>query len=279
MINGLSFDVEDYFQVSAFSSAIDRSEWDKIVPRVVENTVNVLDLLEVFNTRATFFILGWVAERFPDLVRTIHERGHEIASHGYEHRLVYHMTSQEFQADLARTAEAIKNACGVAVEGFRAASYSITKKSIWALDVLFEMGYAYDSSIFPVRHDRYGIPDSPRFPHTIRSGNGRDLVELPPSTLRWLGCNLPVAGGGYFRLFPYRLTAHAFHKLNREGHPGIFYLHPWEFDPQQPRINAPALSRFRHYRNLQKTESRFRRLLQTFRFAPLIELVRPHPGP
>jgi polysaccharide deacetylase family protein (PEP-CTERM system associated) len=222
---------------------------------------------------ATFFTLGWVAERFPALVRRIAEAGHEIASHGYAHRLVYQTTRDEFADDLRRARTAIEAACGMPVLGYRAPSYSITRDSLWALDVLLEQGYVYDASVFPIHHDRYGIPDAPRHPYRIRRPLG-ELWELPGSTVQVGGQNLPIAGGGYFRLLPYSWTRWGIRRVNeRERQPAIFYLHPWEIDPDQPRIEASTLSRFRHYRNLAKTESRLRRLLSEFRFGSAMSVI------
>jgi polysaccharide deacetylase family protein (PEP-CTERM system associated) len=222
---------------------------------------------------ATFFVLGWVAERFPSLVSSIARQGHEIASHGYAHRLIYEQTPQVFRDDVRRAKDLLETAAGAKVDGFRAPSYSVTARTLWALDVLIEEGYRYDASIFPIRHDRYGIPASPRHPYVLTRAGG-SLVEAPASTVRYGGLNLPVAGGGYFRILPYAWTRWGIRRINtHEGRPAIFYLHPWEIDPSQPRIRAGFVSRFRHYRNLEKTEPRLRRLLREFRFSTVGRLL------
>ena len=269
----MTVDVEDYFQVSAFASSVPRSQWDSLESRVCRNTERVLDLFGEVGTRATFFVLGWVAERFPELVKRIHRDGHELASHSYDHGLVYQTTPEGFARDLRRAKAAIENATGVAVDGYRAPSYSITKRSLWALDVLVSEGYRYDSSIYPIRHDRYGIPSWPRHIHRVERSAG-SIWELPGSTVARLGVNFPIGGGGYFRLLPYAWTRAGIASLNRrEGRPAIFYLHPWEVDPDQPRIHAGSLSRLRHYTNLTKTEARLRRLLGEFRFGRVSDVL------
>lgn len=277
--NAMTVDVEDYFQVSGFADAVPRDTWDARQSRVVDNTNRILDIFAEANVRATFFVLGWVAERFPSLVRRIADAGHQIGSHGYAHRLVYDMTPDEFRADLRRAQDAIGLACGVLVDGYRAPSFSITARSLWAFDVLIEEGYTYDSSVFPIVRDRYGIPGSPRDVHLITREAG-SLWELPPSTLRWSGVNLPIGGGGYFRLFPYAWTRAGIARINeREHRPAVVYLHPWEIDPAQPRIRAGALNRFRHYVNLDRTEERLEQLLRDFCFAPLADtLTQYHPA-
>jgi polysaccharide deacetylase family protein (PEP-CTERM system associated) len=273
VVNAMSVDVEDYFQVSAFDQAVDRSEWPTRESRVCRNTERLLDIFDEYQVTGTFFVLGWVAEHFPSLVRSIAGRGHEIASHGYAHRLVYSQTPAAFRQDVGRAKKLLEDASGQAVAGYRAPSFSITKQSLWALDVLIEEGYRYDASIFPIRHDRYGIPDSPRTPYQVTRASGA-LTEVPGSTVRLGSTNLPVAGGGYFRLLPYWWTRWGIARLNGvEGQPAVFYLHPWEIDPDQPRIPAGVVSRFRHYRNLDKTEARLRRLLGDFRFSSLQRLL------
>jgi polysaccharide deacetylase family protein (PEP-CTERM system associated) len=273
IVNAMSVDVEDYFQVSAFDRVVDRASWDGRESRVVAYTRRLLDLFDEFGVKATFFVLGWVAERQRALVRDIDARGHEIASHGYSHRLVYEQTPAEFREDVRRAKRLLEDASGKPVAGYRAPSYSITKLSLWALDVLVDEGYRYDSSIFPIRHDRYGIPDSPRAPYVIRGGTS-PLVEVPASAARLAGVNLPVAGGGYFRLLPYGWTRWGIGRINAvERRAAVFYLHPWEVDPEQPRLHASALSRFRHYRNLDQTEPRLRRLLRDFAFGPVSHLA------
>jgi polysaccharide deacetylase family protein (PEP-CTERM system associated) len=272
--NALSVDVEDYFHVSAFSRNISRSDWDGIPLRVDNNTRRLLALFDEFDTRATFFVLGWVAERLPDLIRDIAARGHEIASHGYSHQLVYNQSPDEFRAETLRSKRLLEDIVRQPVCGYRAASYSITARSQWALDTLVEAGFDYDSSIFPIHHDRYGMPGTPDHPYVLQTPNGKSLVEFPLSTARVLGYRLPVSGGGYFRIYPYALTRSGLAQVNRRQQPFIFYLHPWEIDPAQPRVSASRLSRFRHYHNLDKCESRLRRLLKDFRFGTVREVLQ-----
>lgn len=265
--NALTVDVEDYFHVAALAPSIPRETWASREPRVVANTQRLLAILGQFGVRGTFFILGWVAERYPQLVRDIAACGHEIACHGFSHRLVYEQSPEEFYEETRRAKNLLEDISGSAVHGYRAASYSIVRKSLWALDILADLGFVYDSSIFPVRHDRYGIPDAERVPHRMSTPKGKSIVEWPLATARILGMRLPVAGGGYFRLLPYRLSRWGLASINRrEMRPFIFYLHPWEIDPAQPRVSATWLSRFRHYTNLEKCEERLRRLLSEFRF-------------
>lgn len=359
--NALTIDVEDYFQVHAFSSVINPADWDNYESRVEHNTYRILEILsnpDVSNNsyasnrssgfakrtennvqivqsstevnslersnvsngssnsiKATFFILGWIAKRYPGLVRDIAAQGHEVASHGYRHELVSNQRPDEFRADVAKTKKILEDITGEEVVGYRASTYSITKKTLWALRVLAEEGYRYDSSIFPVHHDVYGFPEAPRFPfkvslngdvQTVRSfaaansfarsnrsnvsnssnnsnvfnisndsNNSNAIWEFPISTIRLFGQNLPVAGGGYFRLFPYWLVKRLLGHINRtEQRPFIFYLHPWEFDLDQPRIDTASLkSRLRHYLNLDKVENRFQRLLSDFSFVPIRDLI------
>ena len=272
MLNALSFDVEDYYQVAALSAAVDRSSWESLPRRVERNTGLLLDILAAGNRRATFFFLGWVAEREPQLVRRVAAAGHEVACHGYSHRLVYEQTPAEFREETLRSKALLEDLAQVPVLGYRAASYSITRRSLWALDTLIEAGFVYDSSIFPVRHDIYGIPEAPRAPHLIQREGGR-LVEFPPSTVQLPSTRLPVAGGGYFRIFPFGVTQWAVRRVNAEGLPFNFYLHPWEVDPGQPRVRASWLSRFRHYTNLARCEARLRKLVAEFQFAPVRDVL------
>ena len=274
VINAMTVDVEDYFHVSVFDGILPRASWDTLESRVVENTARLLDIFDEHAIRATFFILGWVAERFPDLVRRIAGRQHEIASHGHAHRLVYDQTPAAFREDVRRAKRVLEDVSGKRVFGYRAPSYSITPRSLWALDVLVEEGYQYDSSIFPIRHDRYGIAVSQRQPYRIGRAHG-SLVEFPGSTTRVGPVNLPIAGGGYFRILPYRWTRWGISRVNRlEQRAVVFYLHPWEIDPGQPRLAAGRLGTFRHYRNLELTESRLRQLLSDFKFGTMEALVR-----
>jgi polysaccharide deacetylase family protein (PEP-CTERM system associated) len=273
VLNALTVDVEDYFHVSAFADRIPTSQWGSFNSRVCSNTDRLLEIFDDAGVRGTFFVLGWVAERFPDLVRRILSAGHELASHSYSHGLVYDTTPDQFRADLRRARAAIEDAAGVGIFGYRAPSYSITEPSLWALDVLVDEGYTYDSSIYPIRHDRYGIPGWARHIHRIERAEGM-IWELPGSTVRRAGVNLPIGGGGYFRLLPYEWTRRGIRALNHaEGQPAIFYLHPWEIDPDQPRVSVGALSRLRHYYNLDETESRLRRLLGEFRFGTVSEVL------
>ena len=273
IVNAMSIDVEDYFHVSVFDGIVPRSQWDTMESRVVRNTERLLDIFDEFEVHSTFFVLAWVGERHPELVKTIAARGHEVASHGYAHRLVYDQTRAAFRDDVRRAKAILEDASGRRVIGYRAPSYSITPRSLWALDILIEEGYAYDSSIFPIRHDRYGIPVSDRRPYRIDRA-GRSIIEVPASTARLGPLNFPVAGGGYFRILPYRWTQWGVNRVNEtEGRPAIFYLHPWEIDPLQPRLHVGRLGRFRHYRNLDATESRLRRLLHDFRFDTVQKLV------
>ncbi|MEW5948562.1 MAG: XrtA system polysaccharide deacetylase [Thermodesulfobacteriota bacterium] len=336
--NALTIDVEDYFQVHAFSGVIRPEDWDSYESRVEHNTYRILEilsnpcgtiipahsssLLTPHSIKATFFILGWIAEKYPKLIREIAEQGHEIASHGYRHELVTGQVPDEFRADVAKTKRILEDITGEEVVGYRASTYSITRKTLWAFKILAEEGYKYDSSIFPVHHDVYGFPDAPRFPFKVSlngrmandvqnvrsfaaansfarandssgsnnsnisnastdsnsSNNSNDsniLWEFPISTSRLLGQNVPIAGGGYFRLFPYWLVKRLLGHINRtEQKPFIFYLHPWEFDPGQPKIdNAPLKSRARHYLNLDKVEGRFKTLLSDFNFVPIRDLI------
>jgi polysaccharide deacetylase family protein (PEP-CTERM system associated) len=273
VVNAMTVDVEDYFHVSVFDGVIPRSRWDTLECRVERNTDRLLGIFAETHVRATFFVLGWVAERYPALVARIAAQGHEIASHGFAHRLVYDLTPSMFRDDIRRSKVVIENAAGVRVKGYRAPSYSITPRSLWALDVLIEEGFQYDASIFPIHHDRYGIPLSPRAPYQLDRSAGA-ILEAPASTVRWGLLNMPVAGGGYFRILPYAWTRWGIARINTtERRPAIFYLHPWEIDPNQPRLPAGAMSRFRHYRNLHKTEQRLRQLIADFRFAPMSSVL------
>jgi len=262
----MSVDVEDYFHVAALSRVIRREDWSSMEYRAEASTRCLLELFAECDIKATFFILGWVAKRSPDLIRAIHRAGHEVACHGMSHELVYRQTPEIFAAETRESKELLEQIIGAKVLGYRAASWSITRQSLWALDIIHELGFEYDSSIFPIRHDVYGIPDAPRRPERIRTPAGKPLVEFPPSTARILGARLPVAGGGYFRLLPYWLTRWGLRQINRERRAFMFYLHPWEVDPEQPRIEANWFSQFRHYTNLHQTQGRLRRLIGQFRF-------------
>jgi len=268
--NYLTIDVEEHFQVAAFDDIISSVDWEQHESKVVKNTKVILDLLEQYKTKATFFIVGWTAERNPGLVREIVRQGHGVGCHSYMHQKIYDLVPNEFRRDTVKAKDILENIVGRKINCYRAPSYSITKNSLWALDILEELGFKYDSSIFPILHDNYGIPDAPRFKYKQPD---HDLIEYPISTAKVLGLNIPVAGGGYFRFFPYWLTKMLLSKINnQENEPFIFYLHPWEFDPDQPRMqNAKLLSKFRHYYNLDKTETRLEHLLNDFNFGPIPE--------
>ena len=273
-LNAFSVDVEDFFQVAAFEGVIDRADWDGFDRRVERNTRLLLELLERHGVRATMFVLGWVAERAPELVREIHAAGHELAIHGYDHRRVTELTPDEFRADVRSAKRLLEDIAGVEVRGYRAPTYSIVKRTMWAVDILLEEGFRYDSSIFPIRHDRYGIPDAPRFPWVVTSANGARLIEFPISTVRLLGINLPFVGGGYLRLLPFGFSRWGMRRINRvEGKPAIVYVHPWELDPEQPRQSVGWLTGIRHYRNLERTEERLASLFESFRFGTVSEVL------
>lgn len=278
-------DVEDYFHVQAFSGVIRPAEWERFESRVVANTHLILELLHRHGVRGTFFVLGWVAERNPTLVREIVDAGHELATHGYGHQLVYQQTPEEFRDDLKRSIGILEGTGGCRVAAYRAPSFSITRRSLWALDILIEEGIEVDSSIFPVRHDNYGVPDAPRFPYLIERDAGT-LTEFPPTVVQKLGWNVPASGGGYFRLYPFWLTRRLLRTIPHEQRQSfMFYIHPWEVDPDQPRISAPWRSRFRHYQNLKTTLYKLHQLLQTFSFGTVGEVLAErraagqlHPG-
>lgn len=263
----ISVDVEDYFHVEAFAGVIDRRAWDDYPSRVSQNTERILDLFDEYQVTATFFVLGWVAERYPKLVREIARRGHELACHSYWHRPVYKLTPGEFREDTEHAKRCIEDAAGAAIDGYRAPSFSITGRSAWALDVLAELGFRYDSSVFPVKHDLYGVPRAPRGPFRVETAFG-PIIEFPMATFRFpIGPNLPVAGGGYLRIFPYWYTRFGIARAWQEGLPVVSYVHPWELDPGQPRVDAPWKSRLRHYTNLKGAEARLRRLLASHNFS------------
>ncbi len=274
--NALTVDVEDYYQVSAFAPYISRSEWHRMPSRVESNVERLLDMFDEFGAKATFFTLGCVAERHPAMVRRMVERGHELASHGYWHERASAQPPEQFREDIGRARKLLEDLSGVQVHGYRAPSFSIGHGNLWAFDIIREQGYTYSSSVYPIRHDHYGMPDAPRFayqpiPH---------LTEIPISTVCLGGRNLPAGGGGYFRLLPYALTRRAIRHIHRhDARPSLFYMHPWEIDPGQPRIAAGAKSRFRHYVNLGRTEARLRKLLAEFRWGRMDRvMLRQDPG-
>jgi polysaccharide deacetylase family protein (PEP-CTERM system associated) len=269
----LTVDVEDYFQVSAFEHRVPKSQWESIPARVEASTDKLLQTFDDVNVKGTFFILGWVANRFPALIRRICDAGHELASHGYWHQLVYQLQPNEFRNDIRESRQAIADATGVWVDTYRAPSFSITRRSLWALDVLVDEGFKVDSSIFPIRHDRYGIPGAKAEIHSLPTAHG-PITEIPPSF--WQSPITKVAiGGGYFRLFPISLTSRAIQGVRNSGRPAMFYTHPWEYDPAQPRMeNIGIGSRFRHYVGLGQTESKLRLMLQKHTFAPICEVLQ-----
>ena len=262
--NAMTVDVEDYFQVSAFEPYIAKEKWDTLPHRVEKNTHQILDIFEDSGIKATFFTLGWVAERYPGLIRRIIQDGHELASHGYEHIRVTEQTPDEFRIDVSRTKKILEDMSGHEIKGYRAASYSIGAKNLWALDVLQEEGFKYSSSIYPVKHDLYGMPEAPRF--IYEPIEDQDFKEIPITTVRFANKNLPCGGGGFFRFYPYAFSKWAFNRVNNhEDQSGIFYFHPWEIDPEQPRQQSLSLkTRTRHYLNLDKMENRIKRLLTDF---------------
>lgn len=262
--NALSVDVEDWFQVGAFERVIDRADWDRLTPRVEANAEAVLDLFDRAGVKATFFTLGWVAERFPALIRRAAERGHEVASHGWDHRRVFTMRPEEFRADLLRARTAIEAAAGVRVTGYRAPSFSIDARTPWAHRVLAEEGYSYSSSVAPISHDHYGWRDAPRF--AFHPLDDAELIELPVTSVEFAGRRAAAGGGGFFRLLPYRFSRWAIERVNRrDQRPAVFYFHPWEIDPGQPRVaGAPLKSRIRHYTNLSRMEGKLLKLLADF---------------
>lgn len=273
MRNALTIDVEDYYMVSAFSDIVKFEDWPRFESRVERNTERILDLLDEHGVKATFFVLGWVAEHYPRLVRDIHKRGHYIASHGYNHRIAYELDRTTFREDTRRSKRIIEDVTGQAVSGYRAASYSITKDSLWTLAVLMEEGFTYDSSIFPIFHDRYGYPDFSRFPEMISNGGPARILEIPLSTVRIFGKNIPIAGGGYLRFFPVRFIEWGIRSINvKESKPAIIYFHPWEVDEKLPRLKGSMLSSFRHHVNVNKTFLKVKRLLETFKFSPIEEV-------
>lgn len=262
--NAMSIDVEDYFQVSAFAPHIRREDWDTLPCRVERNVDVILGLLDETDSRATFFTLGWIAERYPQVVRRIVDNGHELASHGYGHQRASDLTPEAFREDVTRAKRILENLGGVAVRGYRAPSFSINRKNWWAVEELENAGYVYSSSIYPVKHDHYGMPDAPRFPHRPNGADG--ILELPPTTVPLFGRNLPAAGGGWFRLLPYEMSRWMLNRVNAQDRaPCMFYFHPWEVDPGQPRQSGlSAKTRFRHYVNLQRMPGRLRQLLNDF---------------
>jgi len=264
MVNAMTIDVEDYFQVSAFAPHIARASWDDRECRVERNIDRILQMLAVQDTKATFFTLGWIAQRYPQMVRRIVDGGHELASHGYGHERASDLTQAAFLEDITRAKSILEDLGGVAVRGYRAPSFSIGKGNLWAFDALLSAGYRYSSSIYPIRHDHYGMPDAPRHAHEVRPG----LLEVPITTLRLFDRNLPSSGGGYFRLFPYALSRWMLNRVNNaDQQSGIFYFHPWEIDVDQPRVDGiSSKTRFRHYVNIGRMERKLTQLLKDFKW-------------
>jgi polysaccharide deacetylase family protein (PEP-CTERM system associated) len=272
--NAMTVDVEDYFHVSALAEVISRKDWDRMEYRAERSTERLLELFAERQIKCTFFVLGWVANKSKGLIRKLHDAGHEVACHGLTHELVYRQTPDVFRDETATSKAMLEDIIGAPVLGYRAASYSITAQSLWAIDILCELGFKYDSSIFPIAHDRYGIPGAATSPGEFVTAKGNRIVEFPLSTAKLLRWRMPVAGGGYFRLLPYAYTRWGLSKINRDdGIPFVFYLHPWEIDPEQPRFAASWLSRFRHYTNLEKCESRLRRLISEFNFTTMSQVL------
>ena len=272
MLNALTVDVEDYFHTEALGSLVPREQWDEMPPRVLGNTRRLLELLAKHDVRATFFFLGWVAEHFPQLVRETAQAGHELGCHSYWHRPIHCLTPAEFRTDTQRAKQAVEDAAGIPVRGYRAPSFSLVPGTEWAAGILVELGFSYDSSVHPIRHDLYSNHRAPRQPHRIASGA---LLELPVATLRFGGTNLPVGGGGYLRLLPYTYTRWGLTQLNqREGLRAVVYLHPWEIDPEQPRLRASWKSRLRQYTALRQNEQKIERLLRDFRFASAAQVFQ-----
>ncbi len=273
MLNALSIDLEDYYHAKTLAGVISEAKWDECESRVVGSTQRLLEILDEYNVRATFFVLAWMAEREPGLIKDVHACGHEIACHGYGHKLIYEQQPEEFRNDVRRARHILEDLIQKPVNGYRAPIFSIVEDSLWALDILIEEGFIYDSSIFPIVHDRYGIPKAERFPHRVlRNGKG-EIYEFPLSTVRLLGCNIPIAGGGYLRFMPYWFIKKGIASLNRCHKPAMIYLHPWEIDPQQPRQAVGTLSSIRQYYNLDKMEAKLKRLLADFSFAPVDKVL------
>jgi len=264
-VNAMSVDVEEYFQVSAFASTVDERDWDSYESRVEYCVDRLLDLFAAHDAGCTFFTLGWVAERHTKMIRRIVDAGHEIASHGYSHRRATDQTPEEFRADVRKTKGILEDLAGTAVTGYRAASFSFDESNKWTHEILEDEGYLYSSSVYPVVHDHYGMPSAPRFPY--KPLPGKDFTEFPLTTVRRSGRNIPCAGGGYFRLFPYAISRWALRQVVETQQPAVFYFHPWEIDPGQPRLKGASLkTQFRHYVNLGRTEHKLSRLLSGFRW-------------
>jgi polysaccharide deacetylase family protein (PEP-CTERM system associated) len=270
----LSFDVEEYFQVEAAAEGVQREEWPEYEPRLEASIEKILSLLDEFKIKATFFVMGWVAQHEAEVVRRIAEAGHEIASHGMDHQMVTKLRIQDFREQVVESKKILEDLCGQKVVGYRAPTFSIVRETMWALDVLGEAEYEYDSSVFPIRHDRYGMPDAPIEVHWTQGPNGRKILEIPPLVLPVMGMNVPAGGGGYLRLLPVWITEWAMIKAEREGRSGMIYLHPWEFDAEQPVLPMNRMSLLRHRVNLGRTQKKLRYLMERFRFCSVQEWMR-----
>ncbi|MFN5510143.1 MAG: XrtA system polysaccharide deacetylase [Burkholderiales bacterium] len=266
IVNAFTIDVEDWFQVAAFSRVINRKDWDQLECRVQANVERLLMTLDHHQVKATFFVLGWIAERYPDMVRRIVAQGHELASHGHGHHMIHELSQDRFREDVVRARGVLESISGQPIVGYRAPSFSVGPRTLWALDILAETGHRYSSSIYPIRHDLYGMPDAPRFAHA-RNG----LIEIPATSVRWLGRNWPASGGGYFRLLPYAWSKRSLSRVMRsDAQPAVFYCHPWEIDPGQPRVHGASLkSRFRHYVNQDRMLAKIDRMLSDFSWGPM----------
>ena len=273
----LSFDVEEYFHVEGARHAVAPTEWDSFEKRLGPCVRDLLDLLEAHSITATFFVLGWVAQHHPEFVQAIAQGGHEVASHGMTHSMLTRLTPKQFRDELQTSRKLLEDISGTQVVGYRAPTFSITRQTSWAIDVLVDAGYTFDSSIFPIRHDRYGIPDAPRWAHRAVGPGGGEIIEIPPLTLRMCGMNLPVGGGGYLRLLPSVLIRRGLKVAEKLRQPGMIYLHPWEFDPDQPVLPMGRISRWRHRVNLHKTEAKLSRLLKGFAFGSVADFLKAQP--
>jgi len=272
MINCLSIDLEDWYQGI---ETIRFSDWGNYESRVIDETHKILSILKRFNVKATFFVLGYIAQEFPELIKEIVRDSHEIAIHGYSHRLVYKQSQKEFEEDIKKAIKAIRDSIDVEISGYRAPLFSITKDSLWALDILVKNGIKYDSSIYPIKTYLFGIPESPCYPHEINLRDSRKIMEFPPATIRICGKNIPFGGGFFFRFWPYQFIRKALENINKNGNPAIIYLHPFEFDPDIPRIKGiPYKRRFTHYHNIKSTEKKFERLLGEFRFSTMSNVLK-----
>ncbi len=271
--HAITIDVEDYYHVAAFNDVIKPADWATLPSRVELNTNRILELFDEKKIKGTFFILGWVADRYPNIVKLISDQGHEVASHGYSHQLIYRQSQNTFLEETRKSKDILEDLIQKPVTGYRAASYSITRKSLWAVDVLLELGFKWDSSIFPVHHDNYGIPGTPTSAYYLRNSSGEALLEIPLTVATFGNTSVPAAGGGYFRLYPYFLSRYLFNRAT-QNRAGVFYLHPWEIDPEQPRIPGASLfSKFRHYNNLDVCQHRLNRLLNDFKFSTMSALI------